>query len=117
MQRALLVSTMGLPAQARLVARRVFPAEANVLIAGNVGRDDFASRSPRLPEGHVFLGTFNSRKRLQEIRIPTLVVTGANGVYRGSQPPKAAGRVDPPAVPALIPDAGHAVPVDKPGIF
>jgi 3-oxoadipate enol-lactonase len=117
MQRALLVSTLGLPAQARLVARRVFPAEANAPLREMLV-ETISQADPRAYRRAMFsLGTFDSRKRLQEIRIPTLVVTGANDTTVVPARQKLLAGSIHGAIQLLIPDAGHAVPVDQPGIF
>ncbi len=76
LQRLLVVNTLGLPAQARLVAQRIFPhedqAQLRELLVETVSRAD--PRAYR--KAMAALGMFNSLKRLGEITAPTLVVTG-----------------------------------------
>jgi len=59
------------------------------------------------------LGLFNSVKRLGEIKVPTLVVTGADDTT--VTPARQRLLVDgiPAARQVIVPDAGHAVPVDQ----
>jgi 3-oxoadipate enol-lactonase len=59
------------------------------------------------------LGLFNSVNRLGEIKVSTLVVTGADDST--VSPARQRMLVDgiPSARQVIIPDAGHAVPVDQ----
>ena len=117
LRRFILVSTLGLPAQARVVSERIFPGPENgelrsLLIASIEKADPRAYRSAMRD-----LGLFNSTRRLSEIRVPTLVVTGKNDTtvppiiqrrlvegIRGAQQVEIAG-------------AGHAVTIDRPEAF
>ena len=113
MRRALLVSTLGLPAQARLVARRVFPAEENGPLREMLV-ETISQANPRAYRRAMFsLGTFDSRRRLREIQVPTLVVTGADDTTVIPARQKRLAEAIPGAVQQIIPRAGHAVPVDQ----
>jgi pimeloyl-ACP methyl ester carboxylesterase len=59
------------------------------------------------------LGRFNSMKRLGEIRVPTLVVTGANDTTVPPNRQRMLVESIPEARQVIIPEAGHAVPVDQ----
>jgi pimeloyl-ACP methyl ester carboxylesterase len=112
-QRFILVNTLGLPAQARVVAQRVFPGphygQLREMLVETISRAD--PRAYR--KAMASLGLFNSVKRLGEIKVPTLVVTGAGDttVTRARQRLLVDGI--PAARQVIIPDAGHAVPVDQ----
>ena len=115
--RAAVVSLLGLEAQARLVSRRLFPDPEDESL-----RDmfiDIVSRAdPRAyRRAMASLGLFDSRKRLGEIKVPTLVVTGADDTT--VSPARQRLLVDgiPGARQVVIPRAGHAVSVDQAEIF
>jgi 3-oxoadipate enol-lactonase len=116
-QRFILVNTLGLPAQAKLVAQRVFPdSRQGALREMLVETISHADRRAYL-KAMTSLGLFNSMKRLGEIKAPTLVVTGTedstvtparqrllvDGIHLARQ--------------VIVPDAGHAVPVDQAELF
>jgi len=112
-QRFFLVNTLGLPAQARLVAQRVFPGprygHLREMLVETISRAD--PRAYR--KAMASLALFNSLKRLGEIKCPTLVVTGADDTT--VTPARQRLLVDgiPVARQVIVPDAGHAVPVDQ----
>jgi len=112
-QRFILVNTLGLAAQARVVAQRVFPGphygQLRKILVETISRAD--PRAYR--KAMASLGLFNSMKRLEEIKIPTLVVTGADDTT--VIPARQRLLVDgiPAARQVIVPDAGHAVPVEQ----
>jgi pimeloyl-ACP methyl ester carboxylesterase len=117
LQRILLVNTLGLPAQAKFVAGRIFPGPQNealreLLVASILEADPRVYRKAMLS-----LGLFNSVKRLGEIRVPTLILTGEKDttVSPGRQKILADGIRG--ARQVVISGAGHAVPVDQPELF
>jgi 3-oxoadipate enol-lactonase len=112
-QRAAVVLFLGLKAQAQVVARRVFPdpkdqALREMFISIVSRADPHAYRRAMLS-----LGLFDSRKRLRQINAATLVLTGA--VDTTVSPVRQKLLVDgiPGARQVIIPDAGHAAPVDQ----
>jgi 3-oxoadipate enol-lactonase len=113
LQRLLVVNTLGLPAQARLVAQRIFPhkdqAQLRELLVETVSRAD--PRAYR--KAMAALAMFNSLKRLGKITAPTLVVTGEEDTT--IPPSRQQSLVDgiPAAQQVLIANGGHAVPVDQ----
>jgi 3-oxoadipate enol-lactonase len=112
-RRTAAVLTLGLEAQARIVAQRVFPDPSNAslreILIENISRAD--PRAYR--KAMVSLGLFDSRKLLEEIKAPTLVVTGAQDTT--VTPARQRLLVDgiPGARQVVVPQAGHAVPVDQ----
>jgi len=117
LQRFILVNTLGLPAQARVVAQRVFPGpryeQVREMLVETISHADPRAYRKAMSS----LGLFNSIKRLGEIKVPTLVVTGADD----TTVPPAHQRMLVEGIRAaqqvIIPDAGHAVPVDQPERF
>ena len=117
LQRFILVNTLGLPAQAKVVAQRVFPgpryAPLREMLVATIARAD-----PRAYRKAMFsLGMFDSRKRLSEIKTPTLVITGAEDTTVMPARQKLLSEGIPGARQETIPDAGHAVSVDQAEIF
>jgi pimeloyl-ACP methyl ester carboxylesterase len=113
MQRFILVNTLGLPAQAKVVAQRVFPGPRygqlrEMLVESISGADPRAYR-----KAMTSLGLFNSVKRLGEIKAPTLVVTGTDDTTVTPARQRLLVEGIPAARQVIVPDAGHAVPVDQ----
>lgn len=113
LQRFLLVNTLGLAAQARFVAQRLFPEPQHeqlrrifVDIVSNA--DQRAYRRAMLS-----LGLFDSRKRLGEISAPTLIVTGADDTTVPPVRQRLLAEAIPGARQTLVPAAGHALTVDR----
>ncbi len=113
MLRFITVNTLGLPAQARLVAQQIFPDPENEQLR-NMLVDSISRADPRAyRKAMISLGLFNSLNWLPEIKAPTLVITGAddNTVNPARQSLLVEGI--PNANQVVIPHAGHAVPVDQ----
>lgn len=115
--RFLLVHTLGLRRQAEVVARRIFPqpdqADLREILIQQICQAD-----PRAYRAAIrALGRFNVSARLDEIRCPTLVVTGSadTTVPPENQALLAAGI--PGARHVILPGAGHAVTVEQPEAF
>ncbi len=112
-RRAVSVLTQGPEAQAQVVARRLFPDPKDQALREMfieiVGRAD--PRAYR--RAMAALGLFNSRKRLREINVPTLVVTGADDSTVSPARQKLLVDGIPGARQVVILHAGHAVGVDQ----
>jgi pimeloyl-ACP methyl ester carboxylesterase len=116
-QRFILVNTLGLAAQARVVAQRIFPGPGYGQIR-EILIETISQADPRAyRKAMASLGLFNSMKRLGEIKIPTLVVTGAGDTI--VTPARQQLLVDgiPAARQVVVPNAGHAVPVEQAARF
>ena len=116
-RRAILAHTLGVPAQARLVARHLFPlpeqeALRKELIAQVSAADPRAYRAALRA-----LGLYDASSRLDEIRAPTLVITGSRDttVPPGNQSALAQGIAS--ARQVIMPGGGHAVAVECPEDF
>jgi pimeloyl-ACP methyl ester carboxylesterase len=117
LQRLLVVHTLGLEQQAKIVARRVFPNPEHAELR-RMAETLIASADPRAYRAAMrSLGLFDSRKRLAEIKIPTLVITGADD---STVPPSAQtllAQSIPNARQVVIPKAGHAAAIDQAEAF
>ncbi len=117
LQRFILVNTMGLSVQAKLVARRIFPGPdqellRQLLIEQVTRADPRAYRAAMLN-----LALFNAVKRLGEVKAPTLVVTGQNDTTVDPLRQKALVEGIVGAKQVVILGAGHAASVDQPEFF
>jgi 3-oxoadipate enol-lactonase len=117
LQRFIVVNTLGLPAQAKVVAKRVFPDARNAPLQEMLIRI-ISQADPRAYRKAMFsLGVFDSRKRLKEIKMPTLVVTGADDTTVTPARQKLLVEGIPGARQLVIQNAGHAVSVDQAELF
>jgi pimeloyl-ACP methyl ester carboxylesterase len=112
-QRFILVNTLGLPAQAKVVSQRVFPGprdkQLREMLVETISRAD--PRAYR--KAMASLGLFNSVNRLAEIKVPTLVVTGADDTTVTPARQRLLVEGIPAARQVIVTGAGHAVPVDQ----
>jgi len=116
-RRAMLVYTVGIRAQAAIVARDLFPDPAQEPIR-EILIDQISRADPRAYRGAMrALGTYNSSRRLYEIQAPTLVVTGERDTTISLRSQRLLVRLIPGASQVIIPGAGHAVPVDHADAF
>jgi pimeloyl-ACP methyl ester carboxylesterase len=117
LRRAAVVLFAGMQAQAQIVAQRVFPdprdqALREMFLTIISRADPRAYRKAMLS-----LGWYDSRKRLGQIKAPTLVVTGAEDTTVSPSRQKVLAQGIPAARQLVIPNAGHAVPVDQAEAF
>ena len=113
LRRIFAVTVFGLRAQAKVVAGRIFPgadqAPLREMLIETISRAD-----PRAYRAAMrSLGLFDSRKRLAQIKVPTLVVTGANDTTVAPSRQRLLVECIPAARQIIFPDAGHAVPIDQ----
>ncbi len=116
--RRLLVARMqGVDRQAGLVAQRLFPAPGQAAVREELVQRILQSDRRVYQAAMRQLGLFDARRRLKELSVSTLVITGeqdntvpvpiqtemANGI-------RGAGQV-------VIPNSGHAVIIDQPDRF
>jgi len=117
LQRFILLNTLGLPAQARAVAQRIFPNPGNEQLRETL-METISQADPRAyRKAMISLGLFNSVKRLGEIKVPTLVVTGKDDSTVTPARQLLLVNGIPGARQILVEGGGHAVPVDTPDIF
>jgi pimeloyl-ACP methyl ester carboxylesterase len=117
LRRAFSVLTRGPEAQARIVAERVFPEERDAELR------DMLIRSIREADPHAYrramltLAGFDSRGWLPRLQLPALVVTGADDTTVSPPRQRILAERIPGAQQVVVPQAGHAVPVDRPQVF
>ncbi len=116
-RRVAAVLTLGLQAQAQVVARRLFPNPQDqplrdMYLAVVARADPRAYRKAMLS-----LSLFDSRKRLGQIIAPTLIISGAQDTTVTPARQKLLEEGIPAARQVVIPQAGHAVSVDQPERF
>lgn len=112
-QRMLVVHTVGLATQSKVVARRVFP-EPGQQVLREMAEEQIAAADPRAYRTAMrSLGLFNSRQRLKEIKAPTLVISGASDSTVTPARQKMLADEIGGARQVIIPGAGHAVAIDQ----
>ena len=117
LQRLLVVHTLGLEQQAKLVSKRVFPNPEHAELR-RMAEEQIASADPRAYRAAMrSLGLFNSRKRLPGIKIPTLVITGADDSTVPLERQTLLAQSIPSARQVIIPNAGHAPAIDQAETF
>jgi pimeloyl-ACP methyl ester carboxylesterase len=115
--RMILMHTLGLGAQARLVARYMFPRPDQENLRRQLYQQ-VSRANPRAYRATMWaLWRFDVECRLREIRVPTLVITGS--LDRTVSPRNQRLLVEriPGARHVEVADANHAVPMDQPAIF
>jgi 3-oxoadipate enol-lactonase len=116
-QRFILVNTLGLSAQAKVVSHRIFPGPQNAPLRAMLV-DTISRADPRAyRKAMTCLGLFNSVGRLPEIVSTTLVITGSDDSTVTPARQQLLVRGIPGARQVIIPHAGHAVPVDQAETF
>jgi pimeloyl-ACP methyl ester carboxylesterase len=116
-QRFVVVHTLGLEQQSKLVSRRVFPDPGQEGLR-RMAEAQIASADPRAYRAAMrCLGLFDSRKRLGEIKVPTLVISGADDSTVPLERQTRLAESIPGARQVVIPKAGHAPAIDQAEIF
>jgi 3-oxoadipate enol-lactonase len=117
LQRALVVHLLGLEQQSRLVARRVFPRPEDDELR-RLTAEKIMAADPRAYRAAMrALGLFNALPRLNQIAVPTLVVSGtADSTVTPTRQAFLAQAI-PGARQVLIERAGHALNIDHSAEF
>jgi 3-oxoadipate enol-lactonase len=112
-ERALVVHLVGLPAQAKLVAQRVFPEPEQAQLR-QLALEQIAGANPAAYRAAMrSLGLFDSRRRLGELRHPALIITGADDTTVSPARQEMLAQAIQGARQVVIPQAGHAVNIDQ----
>lgn len=113
LRRAAVVFTLGPKKQAETVARRIFPGPGQEALR-QMAAAQFASADPRAYRAAMrSLSWFDSRKRLREIMMPALVITGADDSTVLPERQKLLVEGITGAKQVIIQNAGHAVAIDQ----
>lgn len=115
--RLVLTHLLGPDKQADLVARRIFPhphqEEQRAILKRHIRQ-----ANPKVYRGTLrALWRFDVEKRLPEIQVPTLVVTGEEDTTVPPPVQETLAKKIPNAQPVRIPGAGHGVIADAPEAF
>lgn len=107
----------GVRSQAEDVAWRIFPAEdqaelRRILINQILAADPLVYRAAMRS-----LAIYDARNRLHKMRLPVMVISGANDTTVPLINQHELVEGIPGARQVIIPDAGHAVPIDQPDVF
>ncbi len=115
--RFLLVYTLGMERQARLVAARIFPRPDQEELRQQLIRR-ILQADPRGYRAAMWaLARFNVEGRLAELRVPTLVVTGAEDTTVPAAAQRRLAEGIPGAQHVIIQGGGHGVIADSPDEF
>jgi 3-oxoadipate enol-lactonase len=115
--RMILVHTLGLPTQARAVAKRVFPNPNQEMLRQELINQIVQADIKTYRASMRALGHFDVRDRLHEIKCPTLVVTGDKDSTVPIPNQISLAKAISTAQHIRIPQAGHAAPVEQPDQF
>ena len=111
-QRMLAVHVIGLEAQSRIVAERLFPNSEQFELR-KIAEEQIKHADPRAYRAAMRnLSVFSSKRRLIEINKPTLVISGSNDTTVGPMRQKLSADGIAGASFVSIPKAGDAVAVD-----
>ena len=112
-QRLVIVHALGLKQQSKVVAKRVFPNPEQEALR-QMAEKQISSADPRAYRAAMrSLGLFDSRKRLKELNLPTLVITGAADSTISPVRQKILSDAIRGAKQIVIPNAGHAIAIDQ----
>lgn len=115
--RMAVLGSLGLPAQARFVARRLFPkpeqAPLRQMAAERIAANDPVTYRRLL----LAIRAFDVTRRLSEIVCPTLVIAGDRDTTVPLRAKQLLASRIPGARLELVSDSGHATPVDQPDVF
>jgi 3-oxoadipate enol-lactonase len=113
LQRLFAVSFLGLTAQAKIVARRVFPDPNQEILreylVSTIAKADVHAYKAAMRS----LSRFDSHKWLPQLNVPVLVISGTEDTTVLPQQQKTLAELIPGARQICIPNAGHAVNIDQ----
>jgi pimeloyl-ACP methyl ester carboxylesterase len=112
--RMILVHSLGLPSQAKVVAARVFPRPGQEEVRRRLYEQILQANPSGYRAAMRALAVFDVHRRLGELRCPTLVLTGDRDTTVAMSIQAELVRGIPEARQVTIPDAGHGVIADQP---
>jgi 3-oxoadipate enol-lactonase len=117
LRRAWIVTVRGKDYQAEMVAQRLFPKPGQEELRAML-KERIRQADPRVYSAAVRgLGLFDSRRQLKRLKMPTLVVSGAEDTTVPLENQAELARQIPGAQRVVVPEAGHAIIVDQPERF
>jgi pimeloyl-ACP methyl ester carboxylesterase len=115
--RVSVLSLFGLPMQARLVARRLFPKPEQAALR-QMAQERIAANDPAAyGRCMAAVRAFDVRGQLRQIACPTLVVAGDRDTTVPLRAKRLLAQQIPGAKLELVADSGHATPIDQAEIF
>lgn len=115
--RAVMVMTVGVSLQARLVSRRLFPRADQDVLRRALYDQILAANPVAYRRAMLAMARFDVSRRLPEIEHPTLVVTGERDTTVPPETQQALSRAIPDAQHLTISNAGHGVTGEAPARF
>jgi len=115
--RMLMVHTLGIPAQARAVAKHMFPKPEQESSRADLIRQVSQANPKAYRATMRALARFDVLDRLGALVLPTLIITGSEDSTVDPENQKMLVERIPNARQEIIPGAGHAVSVDAPETF
>ena len=115
--RMLVIYTLGLSTQARMVSAHIFPEPEQQELREELIRQINQADPRGYRAAMLALGRFNVESRLSEVQSPTLVITAERDTTVQPRIQRRLVEGIPNAQQVIIPDAGHAVTADQPQIF
>lgn len=117
LRRVLLVAFKGIPEQAVFASKRLFPEPGQEMLR-RLLVEQITQADPRAYRAAMrALALFDSRRRLAQIKVPTLVISGEKDSTATPFAQRTLTRGIPGARQVIIAGAGHAVSVDHPEEF
>lgn len=113
LQRLILVQVLGINTQAQFVAGKIFPGSEQKILRDEMVRQINEADPKAYRAAMKSLAFFNSKKRLHEIKIPTLVISGDRDQTVPLSHQVELTKWIPGAKQVIISDAGHAASVEK----
>jgi len=107
----------GLPAQAELVAARMFPKPEQAPLRQLAAQRIAANEPTTYRRLLIAIAAFDVTHRLREIACPTLVVAGDRDTTVPLRAKQALAAGIPGARLEMVADSGHATPIDQPEVF
>lgn len=111
------LSFLGLPAQARIVARRLFPKPEQMQLRQAAEARIAANDPAAYRRSLAAVRAFDVRERLSQIACPTLVIAGDRDTTVPLRAKQLLAARIPNARLEIFADSGHATPVDQPQRF
>lgn len=115
--RMLVIYTLGLSTQARMVSAHIFPKPEQQELREELIRQINQADPRGYRAAMLALGRFNVESRLKEVQSPTLVITAERDTTVKPWIQKRLVEGIPNTRQIIIPDAGHAVTADQPQRF
>ncbi len=111
------LSFFGLPMQARLVARRLFPKPEQAALR-QMAQERIAANDPAAYRRCIAaVRAFDARRQLRQIACPTLVIAGDRDTTVSLRAKRLLAQQIPGARLEIVADSGHATPIDQAEVF